>query len=50
MGTLQSVNSDRIVHKQGIAWKQWNDTHFLFNLDLGLDLVRICKSTYSLHS
>ena len=49
-GTLQSVNSDRIVHKQSIAWEQWNVTHFLFDLYLGLDLVGNCKSTYLLYS
>ena len=49
-GTLQSVNSERIVRKQSIAQEKWNATHFLFDLYLGLDLVGNCKFTYSLHS
>ena len=49
-GTLQSVNSDKILHKQSIGWKKWSVTHFLFNLYLGLDLVGNCKSAYALHS
>jgi hypothetical protein len=42
-GTLQSVNSDRIVHQQSIVQNKWKATHFLLNLYLGFDLQVVVK-------
>ena len=36
---LQSVNSDRVVHKQSTAQTKWKATHFLLNSYLDFDLV-----------
>ena len=38
-GTLQSINSDRVVHKQSIAQAKWKTTHFLLDLYLDFGLV-----------
>jgi hypothetical protein len=38
-GTLQSVNSDRVINKQSMAQKKRKATHFLLNVNLGFDLV-----------
>ena len=38
-GALQSVNSDRVVHKQSIAQTKWKVTDFLLNLYLDFGLV-----------